>query len=228
ALSLGTTAALRTVSTEKLPPVPLGLWSYRITADRHLIGGATTEGGNIFQWIKDTFTLPADAEQQLLKRAPDSHGLTFLPLLAGERSPGWAVGATGTIDGLRLSTTPLDILQAALEGVALRLALIAEQIGGDQAVIANGRSLEASPAWTQMIANALNRQVKLTNESEITARGTAILALSAVDGRSLSDFPLKIAKTVKPQSAAVETLRHARERQEVLYSKFYINSDRDT
>ncbi len=228
ALSLGTTAALRTVSTEKVPPVPLGLWSYRITADRHLIGGATTEGGNIFQWIKETFTLPDDAEQQLLKRAPDSHGLTFLPLLAGERSPGWALGATGTIDGLRLSTTPLDILQAALEGVALRLALIAEQLGGDQAVIANGRSLEASPAWTQIIANALNRQVNLTDESEITARGTAILALSALDDLPLADFPLKIAHIVKPHADAVSMMRAARERQEVLYRKLYVNSERDT
>ena len=165
--------------------------------------------------------LPADAEQQLLKREPDSHGLTFLPLLAGERSPGWAVNATGAINGLRLSTMPLDILQAALEGVALRLSIIAEQLGGDQAVIASGRSLEASRAWAQMIANALNRPVKLTDESEITARGTAILALSALDGRSLSNFPLKIAATVKPKPAAVRILRAARERQEELYRKFY-------
>jgi len=221
ALSLGTTAALRTVSTEKLLSVPPGLWSYRITADRHLIGGATTEGGSIFQWIRDTLILPDDAEKQLLKRAPDAHRLTFLPLLAGERSPGWAVGATGAINGLRLSTTPLDLLQAALEGVALRLSLIAEQLDSDQPVVASGRSLEASPAWTHMIANALNRPVKLTHEDEITARGTAILALSAVDGRALSDFPLKIAKTVKPHPAAVETLRAARERQEALYHKFY-------
>jgi gluconokinase len=227
ALSLGTTAALRTVSTEKLPSVPQGLWSYRITADRHLIGGATTEGGSIFQWIKETFALPADAEQQLLKRAPDSHGLTFLPLLAGERSPGWAVDATGAINGLRLSTTPLDVLQSALEGVALRLSIIAEQLGGDQAVIASGRALEASRAWTQMMANALNRPVKLTNESEITARGTAILALSALDGRALADFPLRITSTIKPQPAAVKTLRAARERQEMLYRKLYVNSDRD-
>ncbi len=228
ALSMGTTAALRTVSTEKLPPVPEGLWSYRITKDRHLIGGATTEGGNIFKWIEETFMLPKDAEQQLLQRAPDAHGLTFLPLLAGERSPGWAADATGTISGLRLSTTPLDILQAALEGVALRLGIIADQLGGDKAVIASGRSLEASRAWTQIIANALNRSVKLSGESEITARGTAILALSALDHEPLSGYFLPIAETIDPQPAAVKTLRTARERQEALYHKFYVNADRDT
>ena len=221
ALSLGTTAALRTVSTEKLPPVPRGLWSYRITADLHLIGGATSEGGNIFEWARQTLALPDDAEQQLAQRAPDAHGLTFLPLLAGERSPGWAAGATGVIDGLRLSTTPLDILQAALEGVALRLALIAEQLGGDQAVVASGRALEASRAWAQMIANALNRPLNLTGESEITARGTAILALAVLDERALADYPLHITATIDPQPAAVDALRAARARQVALYGKFY-------
>ena len=207
ALSVGTTAALRTVSTEKLPPVPHGLWSYRIKADLHLIGGATSEGGNIFEWAKETLVLPADAEAQLAQRAPDEHGLTFLPLLAGERSPGWAVNASGTIDGLRMSTMPLDILQAALEGVALRLAIIAEQLGGDGAVVASGGALDRSPAWRQMIANALNRPIQFAGDSEITARGAAILALSTVSKHPLSGYPPKITDTHQPQSAAVDKLR---------------------
>ncbi len=228
ALSLGTTAALRVVSSEKLPPVPRGLWSYRVSAGLHLIGGATSEGGSIFEWARRTLALPDDAEQQLLARAPDAHGLTFLPLLAGERSPGWQANATGIVDGLRLSTTPLDILQAALEGVALRLAIIGEQVlalgepgGAHQPMIASGRALEASQAWAQMFANALDRPLRLTGESEITARGTAILTLSKLDQRSLSDYPLKIAVTIEPQANAVEVMRAARERQQGLYRKFY-------
>ncbi len=228
ALSLGTTAALRVVSSDPRPPVPRGMWSYRICAGLHLIGGATSEGGNIFEWTTQTLALPDDAEHQLQARAPDVHGLTFLPLLAGERSPGWQASATGVIDGLRLSTTSLDILQAALEGVALRLAIIAEQAltgskpGNEkQPVIASGGALEASPAWAQMFADALNRPLSLAGESEITARGTAILVLSALDGRALTDFPLRIARTIEPRPDAVEALRAARERQQALYRQFY-------
>ncbi len=221
ALSLGTTAALRTVSSDPLPRVPKGLWSYRVSADLHLIGGATSEGGCIFDWATRTLALPADSEQQLMTRAPDAHGLTFLPLLAGERSPGWAADATGVIDGLRLSTSPMDMLQAALEGVALRLAIIADQLGGDQPVVASGGGLEASAAWRQMIANALNRPLEFVGESEITARGAAVLALSALDQRPLSDYPPTITETVTPQPAGVEALRAARARQEALYAKFY-------
>ncbi len=221
ALSLGTTAALRIASAERLPRVPDGLWSYRITRDLHLIGGATSEGGSVYEWVSKTIALPVDAEAQLAQRAPDGHGLTFLPLLAGERSPGWAADATATIHGLRLSTDAVDILQAALEGVALRLALISEQLGGDQPVVAGGGALDASPAWAQMIADALARPLRFANEREITARGTAVLALAVLDGRRLSDFAPSIARTVEPRPAGVAALRSARERQIALYRKFY-------
>src|SRR5262249_31125431 len=117
--------------------------------------------------------------------------------------------------------TPLDILQAALEGVALRLSLIAEQLGGNAPVVASGKPLEVSRAWTQMIADALNRPVKLAAESEMTARGTAILALSALDHTELSSYPLEIAATVEPQPKAVKIMRAARERQEALYHMLY-------
>lgn len=227
ALSLGTTAALRVVSNELLPLVPRGLWSYRIGAREHLIGGATSEGGNIFEWVRGTMILPDDTEAQLAKRDPDRHGLTFLPLLAGERSPGWAADATGAIHGLRLSTTPVDILQAALEGVALRLAMIADQLDESSAesvrqpVTANGRALEASLMWAQTFADALNRPLRLAGESEITARGTALLVLRALDGRDVSEFPLAVATTVEPRLHGVEALRAARQRQEALYRQFY-------
>ena len=47
---------------------------------------------------------------------PREHGLTFLPLLGGERSPGWNGRARGALSGLTFETTPEDVLRAALEG----------------------------------------------------------------------------------------------------------------
>lgn len=223
ALTVGTTAALRIVSSAELPPVPPGLWSYRVDAHHHLIGGATTEGGNIFQWARKTLALDDDLEEQLAKRQPDTHGLTFLPLLGGERSPGWATNATGAITGLRLSTTSLDIVQAALEGVALRLSLVAGQLKSvaheNFDVIGGGGALVASPAWAQMIANAINRPLHITRETEITARGTAILALHAAGKCDLTAYSPTIAFTIYPQSEYVETMRAARERQILVYRR---------
>lgn len=221
ALTVGTTAALRVVSSDILPHVPGGLWGYRLDAVHHLIGGATSEGGNIFQWARETLRLDEDVEEALLNRVPDSHGLTFLPLLAGERSPGWVGDATGAVTGLRLSTGPIELLQAALEGVALRLSLIADQltplVGADAPVMAGGGGVRQSVAWAHILANALNRPLYVLDSGEITARGTAILALRAVGGCGLADFPPEVAYSIEPVPVIVEALRAARNRQTALY-----------
>ncbi len=175
-LTVGTTAALRIVTSGEVPHVPHGLWSYRVDAKHHLLGGATSEGGNIFEWAKRTLQLaqPEEVEQALRQRLPHTHGLSVLPLLTGERSPGYATHATGVVHGLRMRTTPMDILQAALEGVAVRVAIIAEMLDDTQAPIyAGGGALFASPAFAQIITNALNRPLLLLDEPEVTARGVA-------------------------------------------------------
>lgn len=224
ALTLGTTAALRRVSLETLPAVPHGLWSYRIDARHHLIGGATNEGGNIFRWLREKLHLPdhASLEAELLKRAPDSHNLTFLPLFAGERSPGWRLDAVGTIHGLHLSTEPLDIVQAALEGVALRLAMIDSQFEMPSSkVIASGGALENSRAWTQIMADALALPITLLAEQELSARGVAVLLLAA-DGHSLTGFPPRQLEMIQPRGAGISALKTARERQAELYRRLYL------
>ena len=224
ALTVGTTAALRIVSTETVPLVPAGLWSYRVDAAHHLIGGATSEGGNIFQWLRQTLQLPPEMEieKALSTSIPDAHGLTFLPLLAGERSPGWALNATGTIHGVRLSTQPLELVQAALEGVALRLATIAQQFDTQlERVMASGAALEKSPAWVQMMADALARPIALLAETELAARGMALLLLYAHDKRVLTDNPPQIKHIVEPRMKGIQALQQAGDRQKDLYKRLY-------
>jgi gluconokinase len=219
ALTVNNTAALRRITDEALPPVPPGLWGYRVTAQHHMVGGGTTEGGNIFQWAQQTLALGESyTEEALMTLEPDSHGLTVLPLLAGERSPGWSTYASGTINGLKLATTPLQILQALLESVALRLSLIAEQITHDNAqVMASGAALEVSPAWTVMLANALNRPLHILAETDITARGAAVLALVALGKGDFSTFPPAIARVIEPNPDHAAVYRAARARQTALY-----------
>jgi gluconokinase len=206
-------------SAAPLPAVPPGLWGYRITRDLHLIGGATSEGGNVFRWARETLRIAdlALGEAEIASRPADAHGLTFLPLLAGERSPGWWADATGAVHGLRLSTSPIDLLHAALEGVALRLAAIADQLGAPHAdVMGSGGAL--SPLWAQIIADALDRPVHvLPDENAVTARGTAILTLKALEIAELTSFPVLSPDVQTPRPEHVERLRAARERQAALY-----------
>jgi gluconokinase len=185
ALNVGTSAALRVVATAGVAP-PRGLWRYRIDRRRALLGGATSEGGNVYAWCRDVLHLPDDAavERALAERGPDSHGLTVLPFLAGERAPGWRGDRRATVTGLSLDTTALDVVHSALEAVALRLALVYELLAPhaapDHLVVASGGALSHSRAWTQMLADALGRAVHRSAELEATSRGAALLALEAL------------------------------------------------
>jgi gluconokinase len=220
ALTIGTTAALRRIDDAPLPTVPEGCWSYRVDARRHLIGGATNEGGSTIAWVRDMLRLPDDADAQVMARPADAHGLTFLPLLTGERSPGYAANATGTLHGLRAATTPLDIYHAALDGVALRLALIGERLGVTRktTIYASGGALLASPAWAQICADALDATLLLVDD-EATARGVALLMLEAL-GDAQDALPT-ITRQVAPIPARAAALRDARARMEVLYAQMW-------
>ena len=88
----------------------MGLWRYLVDAEMPLVGGATSEGGNVYQWLMDELLHDGEMlEAQLAECAPDGHGLTVLPLLAGERAPGWQADASGTIHGIGRHTTSVSI-----------------------------------------------------------------------------------------------------------------------
>ncbi len=221
ALTIGTTSALRVVS--EIDRVPDGLWRYLICAGMPLIGGATSEGGNVYQWAVEELALDEDKlEAALRSRQPDGHGLTVLPLLAGERSPGWHSNASGTIHGIRRSTGRIDMLQAQLEAVAIRLSLIFDMLKAqDGVVMAGGGALQASTAWAQMIADAFDRPIHLLAESEITARGVALMMRRRLKAVPLDADPPTIHRVVEPDAEGVGALRAARERQIDLYRRLY-------
>jgi gluconokinase len=235
ALTVGTTGALRTVR-EQIEHVPGGLWCYRVDKKRALLGGATSEGGNVYAWLSQTLQLgdPAAVEQALAGMEPDQHGLTILPLWAGERSPGWAGDARASIVGMTMATTPLEIVRASLEAVAYRFALIADrlfdteagthktpQAGADTVqIIASGGSLLQSPAWTQIVADVLGRSLICSDEPEATARGAALLGLEALGAiSSLEDLPAREGRIIEPNLARHTVYREAIDRQVRIYEK---------
>ncbi len=221
ALTIGTTSALRVV--KNVERVPDGLWRYLVAADMSLVGGATSEGGNVYQWVMDDLLLGDETlEAQLADCAPDGHGLTVLPLIAGERAPGWRADAAGTIHGIGRHTSRLDILQAHLEAVALRLSLIYDLLNDETAeVMAGGGALQSSPAWARMMADAFNSPIHLLAEAEITARGVAMMMRRSLDGIPLDADQPAIETVIQPAPDRVRLLRRARERQLDLYRRLY-------
>ena len=110
-------------------------------------------------------------------RPPAAHGLVFLPFLGGERSLGWDASRRGLVSGLSFATTPLDLAQAALEGVCYRLAAVLDAIDGVESVVVTGGALLANPAWVQVLADVLGRPLEVSAVAEASARGAALVAL---------------------------------------------------
>jgi gluconokinase len=213
ALMVGTSGALRLLyETEQPQPRP-GLFLYRLDERRVLEGGALSDGGNLHSWLEQTL---AGAEGSLLDRGPDDHGLTFLPFLGGERSTGWDPDATGAIAGLTFDTTPLDIRQAALEGVAFRFAAIADLLPDLEEVVATGGGLLADPEWIQLMADALARPVTASTVEQASLRGAAVATFERL-GCETGEAPL--GEMFHPREARADAYRSARERQQRLYEE---------
>ena len=226
ALSIGTTGAMRVLGSGPAPDVPTGLWAYRLGTDRTLLGGSFSEGGNVVQWALDNLRLPPveKLNDELSKLKPAEHGINVLPFIAGERATGWSTSATGVLEGVRVSTTPIEVLQAMLESVAYRFALVADLLlpgvkSGYQ-MIASGGAIKNSPWWLQTMADVLGVPVGVSAEQQDTSRGTAILALNALGvWDDLDTHQAQIAETYVPDPANSDIYASARERQAKLYSK---------
>src|SRR3989442_902992 len=214
ALNVGTSAALR-VATDGAQPPPPGLRRYGVDPGPLLLGGATSEGGNVYAWCRETLRLPDDAtlEQRLEAMAPDGHGLTVLPFLAGERAPGWRGARPGGVTGPSPGPCPPAGGRAARGAVSLRLALVyrllAPHAAREHLIVASGGAVTRSRAWTQMLADALGHPVTWSHEPETTSRGVALLAWHALG--ALPD--LAIARATLGETFEPDRARHARYRE---------------
>lgn len=224
ALTVGTSGAMRTIvpANERLPGIPPGqLWVYRLDRDLSVIGGALSNGGNVTSWLADRFS-EGDFEtlsNEAAKIAPDDHGLTVLPFLAGERSPSWDDDATGVFAGLKLATTPAEIYRSTLEATAYRFAAIYDDLRAvvrrDHEIHANGAAVLNSPLWLQIMSDVLGHSVDaLDAEAEASARGAAICALQATGTLpSLRPATSEVIHRYVPDASTCAAYERGRDRQ---------------
>lgn len=231
AVTMGTSSAMRVV----IPPTWIepeqGLWLYYIDQNRALLGGALSEGGNMLAWLKNTLQVAelAELDRQLSGMEPAAHGLTVLPLLAGERSPGWHPRAAMTITGITLHTTPNEMARASLEAVVFQLGQIYDQLVHVLAsrveqhrLIANGGTLLKSSFLSQILADTLNQPLELSNSNEASARGAALLALETLKLiPELTRLQPENTRIIQPDPARHAAYRQSRERQQALYKTLF-------
>jgi gluconokinase len=212
ALTIGTSAAYRVVYEAAKAEPRAGLFLFRVDERRIVEGGSLSDGGNLWDWLERTL---AEVDASGLADEPaDGHGLTFLALLGGERSPGWDAHVRGAVAGLSFYSGPRDLVHAALEGVALRVVEVAELLPEAREVVATGAALLKNPDWMRIVADALGRPLQVSGVAEASARGAAVLALERLGE---SPEPAPVDRVVEPREERTAIYRSARGRQAALY-----------
>jgi gluconokinase len=223
ALMVGTSGALRVCWPTQQVQTRRGLWCYRANRRYVVMGGALSNGGNVYAWCQRALRLESEEiEKRLAGMKPDGHGLTVLPFFSGERSTGWASFARAAAVGMSLDTEPVEILRAALEAVAYRFAavydLLHEEMPSATRLVASGRGILNSPVWMQIMADVIGVPVVASAVPEASSRGAALLALQALG--YLTDFgavPAPLGAVAEPDPASHERYQQGRRRQQRLY-----------
>jgi gluconokinase len=226
AITIGTSSAIRVIVPPDIVPSK-GLWLYLLDQKHGVLGGALSEGGNVFAWLASTLQLPplAEADSLVADLPPDGHGLTILPMLSGERSPGWHSEACMTITGINSHTSPITLLRATLESLAYQLAEVYDQlnIALEQQEIAptligSGGAMLSSRTLQGIVADSLNAPLYPLLEREASARGVALLALEALGIiHDIAHVPVELEAPVLPDEARHAIYENATNRQRKLY-----------
>jgi gluconokinase len=218
AINVGTSAALRVMRSGGKARAPLGLFCYRVDAERYLVGGAISNAGNLRAWCQRELQLPGDAalEKELAARPGPVPGLTVLPFWTAERAPTWDEDAVGVIHGIAQHTTSIDLLQAITEASYQRIARIADLVFEAEEttpkfIVSGG--IQRSPSALQRLADVLGQPVYPNEEMEASIRGAAIYVLEKL-GQPAP--PLRLGRPVKPRARYVRLYANAREQQRIL------------
>lgn len=239
-LSIGTSGALRMVLDEPVVDPGGRLFCYALTDTQWVTGGAVSNGGAVVRWAGGVFgsdlatsgTLggvggePRHQDAALLDLAASvpagSDGLLMLPYLLAERAPLWNPDLTGAYLGIRHAHTRGHFIRAAVEGVALQLALVADDLDRIRPItsIRATGGVFRSALWRQVCAGVLGRPLTVVGGTEGTALGACALALVGlgrvqrpVDGLSLlgaSQDGDGQTSTVSPQESLTAQYRSVR------------------
>ncbi len=184
------------VSVDRVIVEPRLIFSHHVLAGQYLLQGGTVGGGSL-GWFRDVLGQVEAAAAELTggdvfallsaeaDRAPaGSHGLIFLPYMAGERTPLWNTQARGAFFGLTYSTTRADIIRAIMEGCAYAV-LDNIQVAAEHGVhideyLGSGGATH-SPVWCQIKADVYGKPFVLARRPDGGEGGHALglLALTA-------------------------------------------------
>jgi len=139
---------------------------------------AVQNAGLALDWVRRTLGASWDDIYKSVDAvAPGAEGLTFLPYLTKERPHYRNLHSNGAFLGMRIDHQREHLLHAALEGVAFGIRVAFEALPGANETtalrLAGGGSVH--PAWRQMLADVLGRELVTVDTPAASGRGAALL-----------------------------------------------------
>lgn len=195
----------------------------------HSMGVMLSAAGSL-SWLRDTFCADvgfATLVGEAASWGPGAEGLTFLPYLAGERTPHADPDARGSFTGLSLRHDRGALVRAVLEGVALGLRDsldLVSQMTSHPLRPALGRVSGGgarSDLWLRILASVLELALQRTAVDEGASFGAALLGGVAAgvfaDVHEAVAACVRPGEVVEPDPAWVAPYRELRERYVALY-----------
>lgn len=185
-------------------------WRTRGAAADYALDGAVYNAASAINWAKSIGLFAKYDDINGFAAAPAlSRGLCFVPALSGLACPHWDRNAAGLWIGLGLDTSKADMMQAVLEGIAMRAAEVMEAMAAmlplGQSVSIDG-GLANNHYFAAFLANALGRTVTVASSTELTALGTARMAMAGAGVRTLPPLP-RPARVYHPEAPLPGELR---------------------
>jgi xylulokinase len=189
--------------------------------------GVMLSAAGALRWFRDALA-PGVSFEQLTAEAdewlPGAEGLTFLPYLAGERTPHADPSARAVFEGLSLRHGRGGLVRGVLEGVAygLRDSLeLLRELGVDARVGRASGGGARSRLWLEIAASVLGLPLELTEVEEGSAYGAALLAGISngvfASAREAVDACVRVRDRVEPNEAWARVYEEGYARYRALY-----------
>jgi xylulokinase len=164
---------------------------------------AIFSSGRSFRWVRDVMCRDlvekaartgADVYDLITEEAATSpvgsKSLLFNPSLAGGTRIDPSAAIRGAFAGIDLGHTRADLLRASMEGIAMNLGMVLDELRsyqrlGDEMLIVGGGS--ASPLWRQIFADVYGMKILKTNIG-MDAGALGAAAVAAVGAGLWKDF----------------------------------------
>lgn len=178
-LTLGTGAQFVQLCPEPRADPTVCTHLYRAADGVHwYVMAAVQNAGLTLDWVRQMLNATwDDVYASATAVPPGANGLLFLPYLTKERLHHPISHSGGAFLGMRIDHRREHLLHAALEGVAfgMRIAFEALPTANETSTLYLAGGGSEHPAWRQMLADILNRELQTVDTPAASVRGAALL-----------------------------------------------------